>query len=221
MKIAGFNPNSFVDYPENIAAAVFVAGCNFDCWFCHNRWVIGAENLFSMEEILERIKRASLFLDGVVISGGEPTLEPVEDLKEFIARVKDMGLKVKLDTNGTRCEVLKELLPLVDYVAMDVKAPLSKYSKLTCIRDDELLSIKQSIKLIMETAKDYEFRTTFVPTLAQEDILEIAYTVEGTKRYFLQQYVPISEVKAYAPEFLRKTLEKVKEIIPSAATRGI
>src|SRR5574344_680421 len=113
MIIAGFAPNSCVDYPKNIAAVVFLPGCNFDCWYCHNRDLIeGRFTPIDEKEVLEKIEKRKRFLDGVVITGGEPLLSPLNDLKAFIGKIKDMGLLVKLDSNGTFPDKLAELLPL-------------------------------------------------------------------------------------------------------------
>lgn len=188
MNIVGFIPNSFVDYPQNISAVIFIGGCNFDCTYCHNRWTIDAKGEGDLCDILQRIEKNSSFLDAVTISGGEPTLQKVEQLEQLIAKIKAMGLKVKLDTNGSRAEVVKRLLPTLDYIAMDVKAPLDKYSLITPISKQSVANMRQSIQLIKESAKDYEFRTTFAPELSIGDIAEIAQTIKGAKRYFIQKY---------------------------------
>ena len=126
MKFAGFLKNSFVDYPKEIAAVVFTLGCNFNCWYCHNRGIIDKEKynkpLIDESEVLDFLQSRKGFIDGLVISGGEPTLYG-EELKEFIKKVKNLGLKVKLDTNGTNPNFVKNLIDekLIDFVAMDVK----------------------------------------------------------------------------------------------------
>ena len=119
MKVAGFTPNSFVDYPGNIAAVIFFGGCNFDCWFCHNRWLLSVDNLYDIEEILKRIETNNDFLDAVVLSGGEATLQNSRELIELIKRIK-ARLKVKR-YQWHHYQTLKELLPYLDYVAMDIK----------------------------------------------------------------------------------------------------
>lgn len=223
MKIAGYNPNSFVDYPGHISSVIFTGGCNFDCWYCHNRWLLDADTFFDAEEVLRKIKEAAGFIDAVVISGGEPTVEDGEVLLSFIKRIKELGLKVKLDTNGTHFSTLEKLLPHLDYVAMDIKAPLSKYRKVTCISDGELLSIKKSIALLVNGKIDYEFRTTFIPTLSEEDILEIAYTVKGAKALYLQQFVETNsrtKMPAHPPKFIKQVADKANKILP-CFTRGI
>lgn len=222
MRISGYNPNSFVDYPNNIAAVIFFGGCNFDCWYCHNRWLLTVDKLFNKDEIISKIADKKEFLDGVVLTGGEPTLENTEELLNLIKSIKNLGLKVKLDTNGTNYEKLKELLPYLDYVAMDVKAPLSKYREITCIDDDELSSVRKCIKLLKESKVDSEFRTTFIPTLDEEDLLEIAHTLQGCKHYYLQQYVPIEgqDIEPHTPKYIKKALQEISKILP-CELRGI
>ena len=173
--------------------------------------------MFDESYILNKIKDNASFLDAVVISGGEPTLEDSQKLIEFIKKIKAMGLKVKLDTNGTNPKKLEELLPYVDYVAMDIKSPLSKYREFTCIDDRELLAIKKSIDMLMNGSVEYEFRTTFLPTLKTEDILEIAHTIKGCKKYYLQQYVPVEGYEGVAPhppKYIKKTCEMIQKILP-------
>lgn len=222
MRIAGYNPNSFVDYPNNIAAVIFFGGCNFDCWYCHNRWLLSTENLFDKEDILKRIASNKDFLDAVVLSGGEPTLENIDELIELIKSIKQLNLKVKLDTNGTNFDKINKLLPYIDYVAMDIKAPLSKYREITCIDDNEVSSLKKCIELLKKSDVECEFRTTLIPTLNEEDILEIAHTLEGCKNYYLQQYVPVEgkDISPHTPKFIKKMQQQVKEIIP-CEVRGI
>ena len=126
MKIGGFVKNSFLDYPEHISCVIFTSGCNMNCWYCHNKQLIpDSESGANLENILEFIESRKKFLEGVVISGGEPTLQP--DLKDVIIKIKNMGLKVKLDTNGSNYQILKDLIDsnLLDFVAMDIKAPIA------------------------------------------------------------------------------------------------
>ena len=223
MHIAGFNPNSFVDYPDNISAVVFIGGCNMNCWYCHNKSILNISDFYEKAEITEKIFKRRDFLDAVVITGGEPTLENEEELTEFIKLIKSYNLKVKLDTNGTNHEMLKRLLPLLDYVAMDIKAPLEKYNIISIIDEEKINSIKNSISLLIKSNKDYEFRTTFAPNLSQQDILEIAELIKGCKKYYLQQYVPIDDnekLRAHPPSLITDTVEKVKQKVPCIA-RGI
>jgi pyruvate formate lyase activating enzyme len=203
MIIAGFAPNSCVDYPKNIAAVVFLPGCNFDCWYCHNRDIIeGSFTPIDEKEVLEKIEKRKRFLDGVVITGGEPLLTSLNELKVFIEKIKAMGLLVKLDTNGTFPEKLEELLPMLDYVAMDIKAPISQYKIVTPMREGQEENIRKSIKLLMNSSIDYEFRTTFDPNLTKIDIKEIAEMIAGAKAYSLQQ---INIPKGYEDKFTRSS----------------
>lgn len=189
MKIAGFQANSFVDYKGHIAAVVFVAGCNMRCWYCHNAQILDTDVLYDEEDILKKIEKNKFFLDGVVVSGGEPTLQ--KDLPEFIDKIKAMGLDVKLDTNGKRPDVLKKLFDekKIDYVAMDVKAPLDKYDKVTPTMPADPEILKESIELIANSGVDYEFRMTVVPQFEISDVEEAAKALEGKKAFYLQQYV--------------------------------
>lgn len=223
MNIAGYNPNSFVDYPDNIAAVVFISGCNLDCWYCHNKWIIDKKKNYEKEDILTKIKNNKDFLDAVVITGGEPTLAPINELIEFVQKIKSFGLKVKLDTNGTNYEKLKLLLPYLDYVAMDIKAPLEKYDTITKTSATHLENIKKSIDLLINNI-DCEFRTTFVPSLLVEDILAIARSIKGCKKYFLQQYVPISEyqeIMSHPSKYLQEVCERLISEGYPCSTRGI
>ena len=190
MNIAGIVRQSLVDYPGKIAAAVFTQGCNMNCVFCHNRCLVGQRGKDPYQdenELFSFLKRRKKFLDGVVVSGGEPTLQP--DLEGFIEKVKELGFLVKLDTNGTRPGVMKKLFDkkLVDYVAMDVKAPMKKYREICRAEIDEQ-ELFNSMALIRESGVDYEFRTTFCPQLNDSDIREIGELIAGAKKYVLQQY---------------------------------
>jgi pyruvate formate lyase activating enzyme len=185
MKIGGFQKTSLLDYPDRISAIVWTSGCNFRCPFCYNRKLaLGTAELFPQDEILSFLSKRKELLEGVVISGGEPLLQ--DGLVDFIKRVKNLRLLVKVDTNGAFPEQLDELLSseLVDYVAMDVKAPKKKYHELSGI-DVDLSKIEASINLIKNKARAYEFKTTFVPNLLiKEDIVEIAEWLKGAEVYF-------------------------------------
>jgi len=175
MKIGGFVKSSLVDYPGKVAAVIFTQGCNFRCAYCHNRRLVYPE-LFGEEIVFEEIfsfleKRRSL-LDGVVFCGGEPTLQ--DDLCEKILKVRSLGYAVKLDTNGSRPEILAEALPLLDYLAMDIKAPFGPgYSRVCGVEVDEW-EISRSMLLIRASGVNYEFRTTVDPRfLSADDIVSI------------------------------------------------
>jgi pyruvate formate lyase activating enzyme len=220
MIIAGFSPNSFVDYPKNIAAVIFLAGCNLDCWYCHNRDLIeGRFEQVSLEEILKRIEEKKGFLDGVVITGGEALLSSLDDLISLAKKIKEMGLLVKLDTNGTRPEKLKALLPYLDYVAMDIKAPLDKYSIVTPIQEEDIENIKKSIDILMNSDIDYEFRTTFDPHLTIDDIETIAKTIKGAKAYNIQQInIPAHiDMKRYSTAYIMECVERANKYVTTTA----
>ena len=191
MDIAALVPLSLSDHEGRIAAVVFVRGCNFRCPFCHNADLVrparGGDPMLPVEYVLARLRDRSGFLDSVVVSGGEPTLQP--DLAGFLAAIRELGLAVKLDTNGARPDVLADLLDrrLVDFVAMDVKAPPSRYDEFCGVRAD-VGAIERSIGCLREAASDYEFRTTVAPGLAREDLRAIAEWVRGARRYFLQAF---------------------------------
>jgi len=230
MKIGGFQKTSLLDYPDRISAIVWTSGCNFRCPFCYNKnLALGTAELFPHDEILSFLLKRKTLLEGVVISGGEPLLH--DDLVDFIKRIKNLRLLVKIDTNGTFPEQLRELLEqqLVDYIAMDVKAPKTKYSQLTGIKID-LSKIEASIDIIKTKAPAYEFKTTFIPgLLTKEDIIEIAQWLKGSDKYFLQQFkikTPLlsSNLEAIVPyprEYLLETLNEIQPFFKHCAVRGV
>ena len=192
MEIHGFIKTTLLDYPGHLAATVFTGKCNFRCPFCHNKdLVLHPDSLpfLDEEDILKYLQRRVGILDGVCITGGEPTLQP--DLEDFIRRIKNLGFLVKLDTNGYRPIVLQSLIDqnLLDYVAMDIKNSYSKYS-LTCgISDFDYSRIQTSIDLLLQNKVPYEFRTTIAKELhSEQDFLEIGQMLEGADFYYLQNY---------------------------------
>ncbi len=199
-KLAGLQKTTFIDYPEKIACIVFTQGCNFRCGYCHNPELFeNKEPVLSVPAFFEFLNKRKGKLDGVVITGGEPTLHG-KDLIEFIKEVKSLGFLVKLDTNGTHPDVLQELLNenLLDYIAMDIKAPLAKYKTITRTDIDTKI-IKKSIDIIMNSGVDYEFRTTIVKSqLSVEDLRQIGELIQGAKRYYMQKFL--------ATKILDKTL---------------
>lgn len=222
MRIAGLVKNSFVDFPGLIAAVVFVPGCNMDCWYCHNRALWKAENLLDEAEVTDFLKKHRGFLDGVVISGGEPTLQ--KDLPSFIRSMKDMGYHVKLDTNGLKPGVVKALLPDLDYVAMDLKAPPGQLARVVSF-DLNDRPIWQCADMLMRSGVDYEFRTTFMPTLDVGDIEKIAQRVAGAKRYAIQQYRktegPELQPEPHSAEIVKKAAEAAKKHVDDVVIRGL
>lgn len=190
-KLAGLQKTTFIDYPEKIACIVFTQGCNFRCGYCHNPELFeNKEPVLKVPAFFEFLNKRKGKLDGVVITGGEPTLHG-KDLIEFIKEVKSLGFLVKLDTNGTHPDVLQELLNenLLDYIAMDIKAPLAKYKTITQTDIDTKI-IKKSIDMIMNSGVDYEFRTTIVKSqLSVEDLRQIGELIQGAKRYYMQKFL--------------------------------
>ena len=194
MHIGGFTPFTLTDYPGEIAAIVFTQGCNFSCPFCHNRLLIAKRPDDSKKDkeqkILNFLKMRKGRLGGLVVTGGEPCIQP--DLKEFLIKVREIGYRLKLDTNGSRPDVLRTLLQtgLVDFVAMDIKAPWEKCDNLTGMQTD-VKALKASVKIILESGIRHLFRTTYVPHLLQEqDIDAIRCSLPRAARYAVQPYVP-------------------------------
>ena len=189
MKISGLQKVSLVDYDGQIATTIFTSGCNFACPFCHNSGLVkGTEPEIPTSEILEYLNKRKNVLTAVCISGGEPTLH--RDLPDFIAKIKELGYLVKLDTNGTNLDMLKFLVEnkLIDYVAMDIKNSLDNYSKTIGI--DNKTNIKDTIDYLMNCGINYEFRTTIIKNYHTEnDIQKIAQTISGANKYFLQKFV--------------------------------
>ncbi len=213
MQIIGMQKNSFVDYPSKISCVVFTPGCNMNCWYCHNREIINeSEGAYDEEQVLEFLKKRAGFLDAVVVSGGEATLQP--DLVEFIKKVKAMGYLVKLDTNGTNPEVLTNLIneKLVDYVAMDIKAPFEKYNLVTPIKPEMLENVKRSVEILKSANIAHEFRTTFAPNLTKEDIINLLREISPVKNYSLQMYVRPKFIEDKLENHKKETFEEIKEI---------
>ncbi|MFA8435103.1 MAG: anaerobic ribonucleoside-triphosphate reductase activating protein [Marinifilaceae bacterium] len=199
MLISGFIKNSLIDFPGKISSVIFTQGCNLRCKFCHNYELIPRglqeEDVFLEVEVLQYLERSRRLIDALVITGGEPCLQP--DLVQFIRKVKDMGLKVKLDTNGTDPGKLEYLLEqnLVDYVAMDVKAPLDLMAYRKLVGDqfsrNAMARVKASIELIKNSEIPYEFRTTLIREChPQEHIRTICNQLKGARKYTLQQFAP-------------------------------
>ena len=194
MRIGGLNPFSLSDFPGHVAAVVFTQGCNFRCPYCHNGSLIPMNSstsaLIPLEEVFLFLEKRRIQLNGVVVSGGEPTLQP--DISLFFHQVRSMGYQIKLDTNGSRPETLTELLMegLADFIAMDIKAPFALYDRLTgvCAPKERL---KESIALIAQSGIDHEFRTTVVkPLLSESDLQLIKAMVPHGSRHRFQEFRP-------------------------------
>lgn len=194
MKIGGLTPLSLSDYPGQIAAVVFTQGCNFQCPFCHNGSLLPPEpkvcQLMPEKQIFDFLERRRRYLNAVVVSGGEPTIHP--DLPELLERIKELGYLAKVDTNGSRPSMIRTLLQwrLVDYIAMDIKAPFDMYDLLSGTQSP-LSQIRQSIELIVQSGIDHEFRTTVVNSLlSDEDVCAIQKSFPSGSRYRLQEFQP-------------------------------
>jgi len=229
MKIGGFQKVSLIDYPGRISAVVFTQGCNFRCPFCHNPELVDPERyegLIPEADILSFLEKRRGRLDAVVITGGEPTMQP--ELIPFIIHVRAMGYRVKLDTNGTLPDLLEEMLDrkLLDYVAMDIKAPLERYGEVTRTKADSL-RISRSISLVMGSGIDYEFRTTAVKSLlAPEDIDEIVRLIPGAKRFVLQKFIPTKTLdrsylneSSYSDGEIKAIVQKMGATVEKASQR--
>ena len=231
LPIRGFIENSLLDWEGKIAALVFLSGCNFRCPYCHARHLLAPDDFdeaIPVEAVLWNLRQQRGWIDGVVISGGEPTLQP--QLLDLIRTLRDEGVLVKLDTNGSRPDVLGKLLEygVLDYVAMDVKAPLNgKYSEVAGVPVD-LDEIRSSIELLISSDISYEFRTTVCPTqLAAEDIEHIGRAIRGAKRYYLQAFRPVNclepemeQVKPYNPDEMRDLCRIAAKYVQRCMVRG-
>lgn len=190
--IGGLQKSSLIDYPGKISAIIFTQGCNFACPYCHNP-ELGANEIstsYQAASIIEFLHSRKGKLDAVVITGGEPTLHT--GLPEFIKKIKNLGFLVKLDTNGTNPKMLEQLISekLIDYVAMDIKAPIEKYSDIVCskVKTDNIL---KCIEILKNSKVDYEFRTTVVKSqLSRSDFFKIAALIQDAPRYYLQRFFP-------------------------------
>jgi len=193
MIIGGYHSCSLCDYPGRVSAVVFTQGCNFRCPFCHNGSLLPMAPQGCAAgggEIIDRLKQLCGRIDGVVISGGEPTLH--EDLKVFVESIRSTGLAVKLDTNGSRPEIIGDLIRagLIDYIAMDIKAPLEKYEKLAGVRVPAG-TISESIDIISRYGIAHEFRTTFVPALLTgDDLAAVRAMIPAGSPHRIQPFKP-------------------------------
>lgn len=229
MKFYGFQKMTVLDYPEKVACVVFTGGCNFRCPFCHNaRLVTDIENkTYDEQEILEYLQSRIGLIDGICITGGEPLLQV--GLDSFLEKVKKIGVSVKLDTNGSFPARLKSLVSkkLVDYVAMDVKNCKEKYSITTGCKSLDLQNIEESVEFLLSNTVDYEFRTTVVENFHEvEDFEKIGTWIQGTKKYFLQNFVDsgnliCKDLSSVKPEKLKEIKEKVSEFVENVGIRGV
>ena len=231
MLLKGLQKLTLLDFPSKMACTVFSGGCNFRCPFCHNAsLVIGSRLLESPtlpeEEFFSFLEKRKNILEGVCVSGGEPTLSP--DILSFLYNIKKLGFLVKLDTNGSMPNVIADAVSegLVDYIAMDIKNSKESYSKTVGIENYDVSNIAESAELIMRCGVDYEFRTTLVRELhTEDDIISIGKWLTGAQRYFLQTFLDSGDLLAegfssYDKNETEHLLSLLKEYIPNAQIRG-
>lgn len=229
MLILGLQKLTLLDYPGRTACTVFTGGCNFRCPFCHNAPLVipgRGQEPYTEEEVLSYLKKRAGLLDGVCVTGGEPTLQ--EDLEAFLRQVRALGYPVKLDTNGSRPEALRALLRqgLLDYVAMDVKSSPEEYAR-ACGVPVDLEKVNESIDLLLSGCVDYEFRTTVVAGLHTPQIIEqTARRIAGAKRYFLQAFVDSGDLispgwHALSREEMEACAQAARKYVPFVELRGV
>lgn len=214
MFFGGIQKVTLIDYPEKIACTLFTIGCNFKCPFCYSPELVLPEKIKKQPkikegEVINFLKKRVKKIEGVVLCGGEPTIQ--KDIEKFIKKVKKLGYLVKLDTNGYLPSVIKNLIKkrILDYIAMDIKAPPEKYKKYTGIKNLNIKKINQSIQIIKSSKIDYEFRTTLAPGLSKKDIINIAKWISPGKRYYLQQF--FSQKEIIDPKIKKLPILKEKE----------
>ncbi|MEM3054715.1 MAG: anaerobic ribonucleoside-triphosphate reductase activating protein [Candidatus Bathyarchaeia archaeon] len=224
MKFSGLQKTSLIDFPNKVAAVLFTPGCNLRCPYCYNwRIVVDPKPPFLNEETaLQILEKRKKYVDAVVVTGGEPTIH--KELPRFLKKLKERGFAVKLDTNGFNAKILEECLPYVDYVALDVKTSLEKYSLVGAKETTELM---RTMEILKAGKVEYEFRTTVAPKIVEEeDINHIGETIKGAKNYALQQFIPgdilnqkYLNIKPYPPETIEKMAETLKKYVGNIITR--
>ncbi len=234
MEIAGYIKTSLIEWPGKISSVIFVPGCNFRCPFCHNADLVSRKGFTQIPEklIFADLKSRKKWIDAVVVTGGEPTLQA--DLSRFLSRIRRMGLMTMVHTNGTKPEVIEKLIKkkLVDYWAMDLKGDPENYGRYVGNIKYQISNIKTSMQLIANSGVDYEFRTTVVPALHNlENLIKLARqigTISENCHWFLQQFRPINcvdkkylSIKPYSEEELKKICRKLQKIIPQTNLRGV
>lgn len=231
IKICGLQKTTLLDYPGHVAATIFLGGCNFRCPFCHNAELLGNEApaQYTEAEVLAFLKKRSSILEGVCITGGEPTLQP-EGLEALIRKVRELGLSVKLDTNGSRPDVVRHLAAegLLDYIAMDIKAGPDNYGAVCQAPHMDLAPIRETAAWLKAGSIPYEFRTTVVRGLhTAADFAQIGPWIEGCPRYYLQNYVESEMVlqpdgfDSFSKEELLAFADMVRPYAGSVELRGV
>lgn len=233
MIIAGLQKMTITDFPENVACILFLKGCNFRCPYCHNSELIDYkidDNYILKEEVFDFLKKRQGILDGVVISGGEPTVN--KDLPKLIKEIRDLGFKIKLDTNGTNPQMLKELLEdgLIDYVAMDIKNVQTKYLETAGLSEKNvqiLENVQKSIDILKKSNVDHEFRTTIMKNYHNiEDLEEINKLIGKDEKYFIQnfedsEYVLDHNIEPFSEKELKEIKNKLTKNFQKTSVRGI
>jgi pyruvate formate lyase activating enzyme len=236
MEIKGFIDLSLADWDGKLSSVLFLPNCNFRCPFCQNPALIlhpEKEETVPFERVENYLKKQRNWIDGVCITGGEPTLH--SDLPDLCSKMKEMGFLVKVDTNGTNPTMVKELIEknLVNYIALDIKAPLNvkKYSRAIGVNAEKFLGkVEETVRILMESNIDYEFRTTVVPTLhKEEDIEEICRSIKGCRKYVLQKFdvslgkkildPAFSKLKPFTNEEMSMFLAVAQKFLPNAKLR--
>lgn len=227
MTFSGLQKLTLLDFPGMVACILFTKGCNFRCPFCHNASLVNQSDLpeYSEEEILAFLKKRQGILEGVCITGGEPLIHP--SLPDFIKKVKALGYKVKLDTNGSFPQRLQTLLDesLLDYVAMDIKNSFDKYPVTAGCESLDVTAIEKSIDILLKGTVPYEFRTTVCANFhTVDDIIAIANRIKGADKYFLQNFVDSgdileTDISAVSPELLQEMTKKAQNIVPNTSFR--
>lgn len=230
MKIYGLEKLSLVDYDGYVSATVFTGACNFRCPFCHNAALVTDYSSipeYPMEDFFSYLKKRKGVLEGVCITGGEPTLH--SDLPEFCEKIKSLGFKVKLDTNGTNPEMVKTLSEngLADYFAMDIKNDKDNYAKIIGVLNYDTAKVEKTVSFLLAGEADYEFRTTLISEFHKKDNIEkIGEWIKGAKRYFLQKFkkgdncLNADDLSEVPKETAENFIELLKKDVPSAKLRG-
>lgn len=227
IKISGMQKLTLLDFPEHTACTLFVPGCNFRCPYCHNSELLASDvEFYDESEVFAFLNKRRGVLEGVCVTGGEPTI--YTDLDRLLTKIKELGYLVKLDTNGYLPDRITPLIErgLVDYIAMDIKNSPERYAETAGLINFDMEPIYQSIDIIMNSGVDYEFRTTVASELFDEKSIEsAARMIRGAKRYFLQAFVMRDTVpsKSLTPPqsiVLSRYLDIVRQFVPNAAIRG-
>ncbi len=229
MRISGLQKLTLLDFPQVVSCIVFTHGCNFRCPFCHNSTLVEGDfnEEIAPQEIFDFLKKRKGLLDGVVITGGEPLVQP--DIRDFVEELKKMDYLVKLDTNGTNPNMLKELVEakLIDYVAMDVKNSLEEYPKATGV-SGLLDKVTESKDFLLKGTVPYEFRTTVVKGIhTKESLVSLAKWIRGAEQYFLQQYKDSGSIlnpqglSSFSEAEMKEFLSEILPIIPTAKIKNL